>query len=705
MAIEFTETTDPPGLALFDSIEQRQLKIRTDKPVELEPSDSDQFCFPVDASYAIEVSSLVFDQSYVLHIHGKDGRAREHLEAGNSYELNEDTQFIGMDGPMKLYCHINGPGTIEVGMTMTRLTFERPERVEIGVRSLHERPEGTITTPPESNSIMKAMSAMTSALKTDSPERSWPTLRGYPPLIELGEEFCTETIGTPIDTGISIEVPPRLQHIYTVAPLAFYLGADVIPGESPKIKTEFDSYEFNSHRNLEDDIARTLKQVFFLDCLVRTVGVYQFELHELTALEEKLPWNVESLYGESLSVQLDHYLDVDFATLRPHIPRWPMTAHIPPTPESAEVLPFVVNELGIIRVPRGKRHSVDTSIDALSPTGQTHTNLFARSSSTRSDSSTSPQSDFGKVTVVEPDITDESIEHAWFGDDIPIGASKATVEGYRSQIDQGERGQSIDILVVCNDARMLDEHDLLDETYGNRDVLSFNITSEFGVSTSKLTDLLENGGFDFLHYIGHATNEGLRCSDGDLDIESIDDVDLGVFFLNACHSYEQGLALAKRGAFGGVATVGDIVNEHAIDSGAALARLLNLGIPLRGALEIVRERTILGDQYLVVGDGSTDIAQSDGGPPTIVTVNDHVDDEIDVWIRNYPTKEFQIGSLALPKINSSERMHLLPLHNFHTKVQKSELESFFTLTRTPVIIDDTLHWNTDIGPPSFYETF
>ena len=703
MAIEFTETTDPPGLSLFDSIEQRQLKIRTDKPVELEAIDTDRFCFPVDAANQVEVSSLVFDQSYLLNIHDAEGKAEKCLEPGNAYDLDGSTQFIGMDGPMKIYCLIKGSGTIEVGMTMTRLTFENLENIAIGVRSVHERPAGLITTPPDSNSMMKAVSSMTSALKTESPERSWPTLRGYPPLIELGDEFHADTLGTPIDTGISIQVPPRLQHVFTIAPLAFYLGAKVSPGKTPKIITESFTHEFNKGRKLEDDVAKILKHVFFLDCLVRTAGVYQYDLHELSVIEDELPWDIESVYDASLSTQLEQYLKIDFSTVQPHLPRWPMTAHIPPSPESAEILPFIVNELGIIRMPRGERYEIDTSIGTFTSIDKHGYHGLARGAETRSDTSTSPQNDFGKVTVVEPDIVGESIEHAWFGEHIPVGASKATVEGYRSQIHQGSKGQSIDILVVCNDARMLDEHDVIDETYGNREVLSFDITSEFGVTTSEFSDLLVNGSFDFLHYIGHATNDGLRCSDGDLDVNSLDEVDLGVFFLNACHSYEQGLALSNCGAFGGVATVGDIINEHAVESGAAIARLLNLGIPLRGALEIVRERTVLGEQYLIVGDGSTDIAQSDGGPPTIVTVKDNIGDEIDVRIRNYPTKEFQIGSLAMPKIDASENMHLLPLHDFQVKVQRSELESFFTLTKTPVIIDGTLHWNTDIGPPSFYE--
>lgn len=701
MAIEFTENTDPDGLKLFDSNEQRQLSIRTAESVAPTPVSADLFCFPVDTSSRIETASLVFDQKYLVNVHDETGRATVRLDAGESYDLDSSVQFIGMDGPMKLYCRVSDPGTVDIGMNSMRLEFDEPVPIEIGVRSLHERPAGTITTPGDPRSMMRAVSAMTSALKTDSPERAWPTLRGHPPLIELGEEFDVRTSNTPLETDVSIEVPPSREAVYAAAPLAFYLGASVIPGSSPTLHTAGNAYAFGEERSFEDDVARTLKRAFVLDCIVRTEGFYRYDLFERTALQDTIPWDLETVYDEPLSTRLDRYFDVPYDRLEPHVPRWPLTAHVPSDPASVEILPFVVNQLGIVRNPRGERKTIETSIDEPAPAQATRAPVLTRSADRTRHPITPPSRDSERVTVVNPDVTDESIEHAWFGEDIPRGASKATVDGYRSQLDRVGRSQTIDILVVCNDARMLDEHDVLDEAYGKREVLPLDVSSEFGVSTDELASLLTDGGYDFLHYIGHATSEGLRCPDGDLDVRTLESVDLGVFFLNACHSYDQGLALAERGAFGGVATVGDVINEYAVESGGALARLLNLGYPLRGALEVVSERTVLGDQYLIVGDGSTDIAQSDGGPPTLVTLEHVSGDELEISFRHYPTKGFQIGSLASPNVDSIEQMHLLPMQDFRQRIAESELEEYFSWTETPVVIEDSLHWNTEIGPPSF----
>uniref|UniRef100_UPI0025BE75FB hypothetical protein n=1 Tax=Halovivax sp. TaxID=1935978 RepID=UPI0025BE75FB len=481
----------------------------------------------------------------------------------------------------------------------------------------------------------------------------------------------------------------------------YYLGAELRPAEEVAICTADARYPLGEDRRLEDDVARALKRVFLLDCVVRTEGVYQYDLHERDELEPALPWSLAELYDAPLAHQLDRYFEVPFETLEPHLPRWPLTAHVPSTPNGVELLPFVVNELGIVREPRG------TTVGSLSEFGGTEQpatvdaaglGAFTRSAGPVRGRRAPPTDG---ATVVEPAVTDESIEHAWFGDRVPLGASKATVEGYQNQLERESRNESIEILVVCNDARMLDEHDVLDETYGSREVLPFDVTSGFGVSTDELARLLTEGGYDFLHYIGHATSDGLRCTDGRLDVRTLKSVDLGVFFLNACHSYEQGLALARRGAFGGVATLGDIVNEGAVESGGALARLLNLGFPLRGALEVVSEWTDLGEQYLIVGDGSTDIAQTNGGAPAIVSVDSGGDATHDVSFRVYPAKGFQTGSVTSPNLPAFEGMYLLPMHDVRMTVSDDDLRDYFTWTKTPVLLDGKLYGNSEVGPPQF----
>ncbi|AGB15605.1 hypothetical protein Halru_0986 [Halovivax ruber XH-70] len=717
MVIEISPLTDPHGLRLFDSNEQRQLSIKTSGEITPKAVSTEEFCFPVDTACRVETSSLVFDQRYLVNVHDQTGRSIAKLNDNASYQLADDVQFVGLDGPMKLYCRIPTSGRIEIGIKSVQFTFDECVEIDIGARSLHERPAGRIETPAEPRTMMRAISSLTSALKTESPERSWPTLRGHPPRIELASEFSVQTENDPLRTNVRIEIPADYEHLYPIAPLSFYLGATVVAGDTPTVRVGDRSFELGASRTFEDDVSRTLQQLFFLDCIVRTEGIYPYQLHERNQLESALPWDLAELYNRSLTERIKAYLAIEYELVEPHLPRWPLTAHVPPEPESVELLPYIVNELGIVRTTAGTRTSIETSIpepkSARTPVSMGDTSVRAASTSSvdtgpftrsRTRSQVSRSNSSSTFPVVEPAVTDESIEHAWFGDLAPKSGSKATIEAYRNQLDRESRTEHIDILVVCNDARMLDEHDLLDDTYGSRELLPFDVTSRFGVTTDELADLLESGGFDFLHYIGHATEDGLECTDGDLDVRSLETVDLGVFFLNACHSYEQGLALSRRGAFGGVATIGDIINEHAVESGASLAKLLNLGFPLRGALEMLSEWTILGDQYLIVGDGSTDIAQSDGGAPTVVTVeSDVISDTFDVSFRHYPAKEFQIGSVTSPTIESINEVFLLPMTDYRTEVTADQLREYVTWTETPVLTDTGLEWNTDLGFPRFLE--
>ncbi|MCU4739798.1 hypothetical protein OB955_09675 [Halobacteria archaeon AArc-m2/3/4] len=698
MAIEFDGTADPTGLEMYDPIEQRRLHVRTPMPVSPESVTDDQFCFPVDTACSVETDSLVFDQRYFVDIHDESGQSNRSLEAGETATLEGETQFIGLSGPIRVYCRVTAPGRIETGINSIHITFDEATSVAIGARSLHEQPAATIRAPDDPEAMMHAVSAMSSALKTTSPERAWPSLRGHPPLIERGTDLeIPSTLERP-ETDIAIEIPPTYRNLYTVSPLAFYLGAEIRSGTEPTIVTDLATYDLGVETRLEDDVARTLKHIFLLDCLVRTEGLYRDDLHERAALEEELPFNLWETYHAPLSEQLERYLSVPFDLVEPHVPRWPLTAHVPSTPDGIELLPFIVNELGIVREPRGERLETDASPQQLS--SESGAAQFVRSAEVHRSPVFTPGDD-DELNFVEPAVSDESIEHAWFGTQVPRGASKATIEAYQNQLSRRARNESIEILLICNDARMIEEHDVLDEAYGTRETLPFDVRSEFGVSAEQLTSLLTEGGYDFLHYIGHATPDGLECSDGHLDVRSLSSIDLGVFFLNACQSYEQGLAMAQRGAFGGVGTLGDIVNEHAVEIGETMARLLNLGFPLRAALELARETTILGDQYLIVGDGSADIAQSDGGSPTALTI-DKMRDGHELVLRSYPTKEFRVGSVNNPNIQTSTNFHLTPGETAISEVDDAELNDYLTWTKGPVINQGTIKWNDGFKPTDLF---
>ncbi|RKD98103.1 hypothetical protein [Halopiger aswanensis] len=688
MTITFDETTDPVGLEIHDAIEQRYLSIESTAPVSIDGSETTDFCFPVDRTCAIETDGLRFDQRYSVTIHDSSGRTEQAVTGAQTVHLEDRPQFVGLSAPIKLYFRIDPAATIDVGLSSVRISLDREATIDLGVRSLHDQPAGTITTPPDLDSMLQAISALPSALKTTSPERTWPTLRGHPPLIELGDRLEIPSAVDAPDNDITLVVPPEHLAAYQAAPLAFFLGATVRSGRNPRLETS----QFErplAAESFGDEIADLFRRFFFCDCLTRTEGLFRYELLERSMIEDDLPFDLAATYDEPLSVRLERYLEVPFDLIEPHLPRWPLTAHLPSDPESVEVIPFVVNELGLVREARGRTPTNVPQTEATSA-------QLVRSASTYRSSAPPNPSEF-----VVPAVTGESIEHAWFGDGIPQHASKATIEAYRSELDRGARNDSIKILLVCNDVRMLDEHDLLGDAYGNREALPFDVRSEFGVDSDQLASLLTEGGYDFLHYIGHATEDGIRCTDGELDVRTLESVDLGVFFLNACRSYEQGLALTRRGAFGGVSTYSDVINEDAVEAGEIMARLLNRGFPLRGALEIVQENAALGDQYLIVGDGSTDIAQSDGGSPGIIELEDHDDDTFGFAVRSYSTKEYKLGTSSTSNLATVADRHLTPGITPPSSVDKQSLREYLTWTELPFLIDDQLHWNDGITPDPF----
>ncbi|SDR12073.1 hypothetical protein [Natronobacterium texcoconense] len=695
--IEIEATTDPPGLEVYDSIEQRRLRFETGAVATPRDTSTEEFPFPVDTTCSIETDELVFDRPYAITLHDGAGVTESSLEIGETASLDDRHQFVGVSGPIKLYVRAEGPGRVERRLRSFRIAFDRETTLVLGARSLHDRPAGTITTSPDLESMLTAISASASALKTTSPERTWPTLRGHPPLIELGDrlEIPAAIEQERPDPGVTLTIPPNYAALFAAAPLAYFLGADLRTGDEPALATDRFDHPLPTGTAFEDAVAQLLKQCFFLDCLARTEGIFQSTLHERVALEDDLPFEFASLYDAPLAERLNRYLEVPYERIEPYVPRWPLTAHVPADPDSVEIVPFVTHELGVIRAARR------TEIDGVDKTSAPSTAEAADSQLVRSASRSqrldrSPTRGPAGTTLIEPDVTTESVEHAWFGDAIPYGASKATVEAYRNQLDRGTRKESIDILLVCNDARMIDEHDLLDDAYDGHEQVPFDVDSEFGVDTDRLATLLTDGGYDFFHYIGHATEDGLHCSDGKLDIRRLESVDVSVFFLNACRSYEQGLALTRKGAYGGVSTYADVENERAVEAGETMAQLLNCGFPLRGALEIARENAAIGDQYLIIGDGSTDIAQSDGGAPILVDLESR-EDGFAVAVQSYSTKEYKLGTTTESTLPTVSDRHLGPAHTSFVGVDRASLQEYLVWNDPPVRLDGELQWFHGIG--------
>ncbi|WP_423751415.1 hypothetical protein [Salinirarus marinus] len=684
LEVSFSALDEEPGVRISDPIERHQFRLLTDTPVRPSPSDAPPFRFPVDAATRISARKITLPTVVAVYVRDAEGSMLAEAEHFAYEEFPAGTYSIELCAPIKLYLRVDAPVTVASDMAQTRIEFGEETTVSVGARSHHERPAATITTTSDPHDVMTAVSAFSSALKTTSSERSYPTLRGHPPLVELGDHLDVPSGVTPPDTGVDIEIPPDYRSIYVAAPLSYYLGADLVPGDSPRIVAPGGfEHGLDTVRGFEGEVERVLKQTFFFDCLTRTEGYYEVDLYERNEIEDAVDVDFDALYGWPLAEQLRTYLDVPFSAIEPYLPEWKLTTHVSPTQENVELLPFVTDDLAIVRTPKGD--AISRSEVQTAAAGE----FFRGDALTRS----AAPDDGGDRSYVQPEAAD-SLEQAWIGEGAPIGASKATSRAFHNRLDRSPAEGDIGITVVCNDHRMTEERDTVDDVYGSREDLPFDVGMFHDLTCAELREVLTSQ-TDFLHYIGHIDGEGFECADGKLDATTLDRVGTDAFLLNACQSYEQGAALVEAGAIAGIVTLTDVLNSGAIRMGRMLARLLNRGFPIGSALEIARDESIIGDQYTIVGDSGLSLARTDGGPPNLCVIRPQEDGyELD-W-RTYPTTRLGMGSLVMPWIHDEDQYHLSSGASKTFEMTRDELEQFLSLETVPVKIDGRLRWSDDL---------
>ncbi|WP_273836693.1 hypothetical protein [Halococcus sp. PRR34] len=685
------------GIAVVDSIERHRYALTTPESVAPRPADTDRFRFPVENAVAIRTSAISLPSVISVHARDESGAIVAQAEHFASEELPHGKYTIELSAPIKLYCRVESTVSVRADIEGMTIEFDDATEVVVGARSHHERPAATVTATTDPEDLMAAISTFGSALKTTSPERSYPTLRGHPPTIELGDELDLAGLEPP-ETGVTIEVPPEYRSIFVVAPLAYYLGARVRPGDEPRIRTDHGlEYSLDGPSGFERTVERTLKQTFFLDCLARTEGLYPVALHEREAVEADVGLDFAALYDRPLAERLDAYLDVPFAAIEEYLPEWKLTSHVEPTPTSVETLPFVVDDLAVVRsastesVERSNALMFDDGVEAARREAGFTRGASATASTTRS-TNPDPNTD-ADLEFVSPETTD-SLEEAWVGAGMPLGASKASVEAYRNRLDRTPVDGDIDITVVCNDADMAEERDLIEDVYGDRDELPFDVSLHRDLTTAELEDVL-SARTDFLHYIGHVDDGGFECANGALDVNTLDTVGVDAFLLNACQSYRQGMALIEAGSIGGIATLTDVLNSEAVRMGRTLARLLNAGFPLQSALNIARGESIMGDEYLVVGDGGLAIAQPAGAHPNLLEIERN-SELFCVEMEIYPTSRRGVGSIVIPLIEN-DTYHLSPGRIVFSELSGNELQEFLNLENVPVKMDGKLLWSTGMN--------
>ncbi|WP_254824299.1 hypothetical protein [Haloglomus halophilum] len=716
--VSFAAATEELGLRILDPVDNHQYQLDTPAPIDPVPASGDRFAYPVDTATAVRTSAVRLPTATNVYVRAPDGALVASVEHLEQTTLDAGRYTLELLTPIKCYLQVESAVSIEADFAETRIDFGDDTDVLVGARSRRTRPATTVTTTADPADLLATVSTFGAALGTTMPERSYPSLRGHPPAVELGDELDTRGLAPP-STDVRLELPETTEAALTAAPLAYYLGAEVRAAAEARIVADGAVHPLSAGGSLGRAVEEALKTVFFMDCLTRYDGAYGHgrRLSEREAVTGQLGVDFEALYHADHAERVRRYLTIPYGTIQPHLPQWKVAATARPVASSVEILPFLVDDLALVRTPRSPGGSGgDESAQAeavasfLSSDGSARSPAggFTRGPSAGGSTRGSPSGGGGVRSTTAGDTDDlsfvspepaDALEQVWVGEGVPFGASEAVLTAYRNRLARQAGDGEIDITVVCNDAAMDEETDV-EAVYGQREHLPFEVNLRHDLSVSELADLLAED-HDFLHYIGHAEPDGLVCEDGKLDCGALDATGVDTFFFNACRSYRQARALIEAGAIVGVGSHTDVTNAGAVELGRTMARLLEYGFPFRAALDLARDFHPIGQQYIVVGDGSLSVVQCTSGTALLTEVRSADSGDLVLTLTGFPTPAHGIGSEFMPFLSGAENTYYLSSGTIDSfELSPAEAADFFGYASSPVRLDGDLVWSDTIDADS-----
>lgn len=726
---EFNSMVGQSGIHIHDPIEEVQTLLFTDRSVTPRAASTDGFAFPVDSAAEVTLSEIrtqVLLRVWIRDVEGNKILASD--PEGGTEVLPAGDYLLELTGlGMKIYARVLDAGfRVKSLESSVAIDFSEETTIRLGARSLHSQPGRTLTTRSEPEDLMQAVSLFGNAMKTWSAERTFPSLRGHPPLLEIGDENQIPDQLSPPDTGIELTVPAEHSWLYPAVPLIYWLGATVRPGP-PKLKIGSNNYPIGvdsgyqsgtDREAFEKHVKDILQFTFMLDCAVRTEGFYDVELDARRRIEAiDLPLDFERLYDEPIKDRVQRYLELDcsFSTLANRVgrPGWRLTADVESEPERATTLPFLARDLAVIRCPTEAKlaessedvtEGMEEVFSRRSPTsggsGGAET-VSGGSVASRASSSGGSFESTGRERIIGLPEAD-SMSQTWIGDGFAVGAAKASTQSYLRRLESHSKDSDrISINVIVNDENMSDEATVSD-IYGTRDHLNFNIQVHQNLSSDELAEVFETE-TDFIHYVGHVDPEGFDCANEYLHADQLGTVGADTFVLNACASYEQGQLLVDKGAIAGVVTLEDVINSLATKVGKKIARLLNYGFPIGSATGLIQETIFTGSNYVVVGDSNASLAQSNVAVPNVSRVSLRGDGLFDVSVETFASWNFDVGSMHRPFIEGCECDYVVPGELDTWRVDDAALNEYLNRYTLPIIGGGSLFWSDQISAETLRE--
>ncbi|QLG62239.1 caspase family protein [Halorarum salinum] len=705
-AVSLVPAEGPADYEVDDRIEEVNLPFRLGggSTCPTRVSDEELFPTPVDGCWRFTAPSVTPLCTADVYVRTPENRVVATATADGSARVPSGPHVLELStAPVKTYLALDGPALVSYGDRYPTVTSDGgPATVTLGARSRHGTPAGTVTVTDDPADVAAGLSTFGSALATTSPERSFPTLRGHPPLLRVGEEFELPPLVERAENGVKLGLPFEYGPLFSAAPVAYYLGANVVESERPYLSAGGTRHRLPDEREeLALELGRLLAHTFTLDCATRAcpAGLYDVDLHLHESLTDRLdpPW--EEWYEADLAERTAAYLEVPRSATEGAVD-WPQTTDVKPVAANAAILPFLAGDLSKVRSPPPTPTVPDR--DDAGPLAEFVRNdraapvtRSADDASPRPDSTRSPTQNVTAEgdAIVSPRPAG-STSLAWVGPGFPMRAAKPTVDAYRRRLDRTLSADlTIDVTVVCNDGRMAGE---ADDVYGFRDHVAFDVVQAVDLSVAELAELLRDD-HDFLHYIGHVDERGVECSDSFLDLRRLDGTGVEAFLLNACTSYQQGMALVEAGALGGVVSLTELPNSLATRVGRDLARLFDAGFPLDAALDVVARGPFAGSAYTIVGDPRVQLCQCATGAPIVAEITDTEPDAFHIRPVYYPTRSFGLGTMANPHYEASNRQYVASGVRANSRSELDTFRSFLELARIPLAIENEIHWTDEMS--------
>lgn len=593
-----------------------------------------------------------------------------HLQTSVDLALPDAAHLLQADGAFRIQVRTDDEFTLSwrPADQHVTLTFPRPTPVTLGFRSAVEYPRATMTVEPTPTGVATAMSHFAASHRTVEPELSFPTMRGHPPAVEFGS---TTTIPDAVreqtpTTGIEIVVPPSMDALLPVAPLAYYTAARVsVADTDPEIRVpaaDF-THQLADPPTLQYQAARLLRRVVTLDGVVRTAGPWGSDLDESTALARSpVALEVEELYDRPLHERLVAYLNCEFEPIEAEMPPWRHWVQVPNETETLRSLPTVLSDMAAIFMPGAAEAAIAETTGA---------NRVA---------------DWELVTgrLTSGD-----------GDPWTTGYT-STRDAYRHRLADTSQGTDTEtVTVVVTDSEAGGVGDWLTDQYQRRLGEQGVVESRRVTTAAALADLLAQP-TDMLHLVGECTSDGLACPDGPLELAQLATNEVNQFILDTTTATDRTDAVAvaerlvERGSIAGVVSrcerrPRDLNGATASHPAFTVGGLIQHGFAIETARRVTREVHDRAE-LAVIGDGSHRLLPA-GFPTFLLSLETTEDGQLEVVGRSLAVAAgAAIGNVATDvALSGNELVQDFDASSFRRNVVGDEL----------VIYDGDLYWPED----------